>query len=80
MKAIKITKKLSSEFVRFPELKGEIGKNVEFIVLIDQSEEQNQRTDSKAACRTPGSARGLIEIADDFEKPLSDDMLEEFYK
>ena len=32
------------------------------------------------AKRTPGSARGKIAIADDFDAPLSDDLLEAFEK
>ena len=30
--------------------------------------------------RKPGSAKGKIIIADDFDAPLPDDILEEFYK
>ena len=30
--------------------------------------------------RQPGSARGLVTISDDFDAPLPDDVLENFYK
>ena len=33
---------------------------------------------SRQVNRTPGSAKGLIKISDDFEAPLSDELISEF--
>ncbi len=74
MEAIKIKKHLTSDTVCFPELRDVIGKYVEFIILIEPSEEK------RLAERTPGTAKGFIEISDDFEEPLPDDIAEEFYR
>lgn len=58
-------------------LKTMVGKDVEIIVLVESDDIKECQAKKK---REPGSAKGLIWMADDFEKPLDDDMLAEFYK
>jgi len=36
------------------------------------------RADSRSGQRTPGSARGLVRISDDFDEPLPEETLELF--
>ena len=57
--------------------KAMIGKDVETTVLVESSDIKNCQAKKK---REPGSAKGLIRMADDFVKPLDDDALAEFYK
>ncbi|MBF0099875.1 MAG: hypothetical protein HQK77_03115 [Desulfobacterales bacterium] len=76
MQAIKINKLLDSETIRIPELKAIIGKQVEIIILV----EPQSTEDRYFAKRMPGSAKGKIKISDDFNEPLDDQMIEEFYK
>ncbi|MGE0085141.1 MAG: hypothetical protein AB7S75_12050 [Desulfococcaceae bacterium] len=74
MQAIKIKKHLTSDTVCFPELRDMIGKYVEFIILVESYEEKRMPE------RTPGTAKGFIQISDDFEAPLPEAITEEFYK
>lgn len=62
-------------------------REVELIELIDITNtnddfmEQEQSKDKKTSGkRKLGQARGKIKISDDFNDPLPDDILEEFYK
>lgn len=80
MEAIKIRKHLNSETIHFPELKNFIGKDVEFIVLVKAQNAMKDSGISNFPKRTPGSAKGMIEIADDFEAPLDAELIAEFYK
>ena len=77
MEAIKIKKHIDSEILNLPVPKTMVGKNVEIIVLVESDDTQESQPKKK---RQPGSAKGLIWMADDFEKPLDDSMLAEFYK
>ncbi len=77
MEAHKIKKYIDSEILNLSIPKAMIGKNVEIIVLVESDDNQESHPKKK---REPGSAKGLIWMADDFEKPLDDDMLAEFYK
>ncbi len=74
MEAIKIKTRLESDTIRSPELRKLIGKRVEIIILED--------TEPNTALpkRQPGSAKGEIAVANDFEKPLSSEIVQEFYK
>jgi hypothetical protein len=45
--------------------------------FMEQEQSKNKKTTGK---RKPGQARGKIKISDDFNDPLPDDILEEFYK
>jgi len=77
MEALKIKKHIDSEILSLTIPKAMIGKDVEIILLVESTDTQESRPKKK---REPGSAKGLIWMADDFEKPLDDDMLAEFYK
>ncbi len=74
MEAIKIKTRLESDTIRSPELRKLIGKRVEIIIL--------EETEPNTALpkRQPGSAKGEIAVANDFEKPLSSEIVQEFYK
>ncbi len=72
MEAVRIRTRLDSESIVIPDLKPVIGRNVEIIVLIEPSEKHSGK-------RIPGSAVGKIQMADDFEAPLSEDIIQEFY-
>ena len=77
MDALKIKKHIDSEILKLSMPKSMIGKDVEIIVLVESDDIRECHAKKK---REPGSAKGLIWMADDFEKPLDDDMLAEFYK
>lgn len=74
MEAIKIKTRLESETIRSPELRKLIGKRVEIIIL---EETEPSTTLPK---RQPGSAKGEITVTNDFEKPLPDEIVQEFYR
>jgi hypothetical protein len=72
MEAVRIRTRLESESIFLPDLKPVIGRKVEIIVLIEPFEKYAHK-------RVPGSAIGKIQMADDFEAPLSEDIIQEFY-
>mgnify|MGYP005850241143 CR=1 FL=1 len=74
MEAIKIKTRLESETIRSPELRKLIGKRVEIIIL------EETEPDATLPRRLPGSAKGEIEVTDDFEKPLPNEIIQEFYR
>ena len=76
MHAIKIRKHIDSDVLYLPVPKEIIGKNAEIIVLIDP---EDALTMPKTK-RKPGSAKGFITMSDDFEAPLDDGIIGEFYK
>lgn len=78
MEAIKFKKQLNSDILNLPIPKKMIGKKAEIIVLIDADDIGEKIVKPKK--RTPGSAKGMITMAEDFEKPLEGEMLAEFYK
>jgi len=75
MQAIKIKKHIDSEILYLPVSSDIIGKNVEIIILVEPDEIAD-----KKSRRKPGSAKGMITMSDDFEAPLDDKIIEEFYK
>ena len=68
MEAVRIRTRLDSETLHIPDLRAIIGKEVEIIVLVESQAEGMPK-------RKPGSAQGLITMADDFEAPLDDEIL-----
>ena len=81
MEALRIKKRLDSDTLHITGLKGLANKDVEVIILVDSDGQQGESPFSaKLPKRTPGSARGLITIADDFHEPLDEKAAEEFYK
>ncbi len=77
MEALKIKAHIDSEVLNLPIPKTMIGKDVEIILLVESDDTREKSAKKK---RKPGSAKGMIWMADDFEEPLDDEMLAEFYK
>ncbi len=77
MEAIRIKQRIESEILHFPFFKNFIGKDVEIIVLIEADKNEGM---TKITKRVPGRAKGLITMSDDFNAPLPDEIIEEFYK
>ena len=77
MEAFKIKKHIESEVLNLPIPKELIGKEAEIIVLVESNDlpERISKPDRK-----PGSAKGMIWMSDDFEKPLDEEVSAEFYK
>ena len=75
MDALRIRTHVNSDTLHIPDLKQMIGKDVEIIVLVESPDKKVHKRN-----RTPGSAKGMITMADDFAAPLDPDVVEEFYK
>ncbi|MDM8515538.1 hypothetical protein QUF76_05005 [Desulfobacterales bacterium HSG16] len=75
--AIKIKTHIATDTLSLPIPKGMIGKDAEIIVLVKSDDILEETVKPR---RMPGSAKGMITMSDDFEKPLDDEMLAEFYK
>jgi hypothetical protein len=73
MDAFRIKKHIESEVLRLSVPKEFIGKYAEIIVLV---ESDNPSQNFSATHRRPGSAKGMIWMAEDFEKPMDDEKLE----
>ncbi len=69
MHAIKIKKHIDSDLLSLPIPKEMIGKTVEIILLVESDAVQEPSATGK---RKPGTAKGMIEMADDFQKPLDE--------
>jgi len=78
MIATRIRQRLESDVVRLPDVGPLIGKNVEIIVLEDVPSEQPAQLNPRS--RVAGSAKGLIWVADDFDAPLPDEVINEFHR
>ena len=74
MNALRIWTHIDSETLRLPDLKQVIGKDVEIIVLVEPPDSPLHKRK-----RTPGSAKGMISMSDDFAAPLPSEIVEEFY-
>jgi hypothetical protein len=74
MNALRIRTHVDSETLHLPDLKQMIGKDVEIIVLVEPPDSPIPKRK-----RTPGSAKGMISMSDDFAAPLPPDIVEEFY-
>jgi hypothetical protein len=75
MDALRIRTHVSSDTLHLPVLKQVIGKDVEIIVLVEPPDSLIRKKK-----RTPGSAKGMITMADDFAAPLPPEIVEEFYR
>ena len=73
MEAVRIKKRLDSDTIHIPDIKDMIGKEVEIVILVESDDSYSQK-------RMPGSAKGMITIADDFADPLDDNLIKDFYK
>jgi hypothetical protein len=78
MIATRIRQRLESDTIRIPNASEFIGKDVEVIVLVEPAPEDLGGDNPRK--RILGSAKGKIWIAPDFDAPLPDDLLKEFYK
>jgi hypothetical protein len=78
MQAVVIKKYLHSEVIHIPVSEDMIGKEAEIIILTESHHEPEMNP--KHQKRKPGSAKGMITVSDDFELPIDDEMLREFYK
>ena len=78
MIARRMKRHLDSDVVRLSDVEALIGKDVEIIVLEDSSTPQS--ADAGLRKRIRGSAKGKVWISPDFDKPLPDDVLSQFYK
>ena len=74
MNALRIRTRVNSDTLHIPDLKQMIGKDVEIIVLVESPDHKIHKRK-----RTPGSAKGMITMADDFAAPLAPEIVEEFY-
>jgi hypothetical protein len=74
MDALRIRTRINSDTLHIPDLKQMIGKDVEIIVLVESPDEKIHKRK-----RTPGSAKGMMTMADDFAAPLAPEIVEEFY-
>ncbi len=78
MIARRMKRHLDSDVVRLSGVEELIGKDVEIIVLEDSPAPQS--TDAGSRKRIRGSAKGKVWISPDFDKPLPDEVIGEFYK
>ncbi|WP_437850642.1 hypothetical protein WME73_30620 [Sorangium sp. So ce302] len=72
--AIRIRTQVTSELLHIPELSALAGKNVEVIIL----EEESAPRSLTPPARKLGALRGLFDVPDDFDDPLPEDMLHAF--
>lgn len=80
MEAVKIKKRLDSDTIHLPGLRHMVGKNVEIIVLLEPDISELNLYHSENKRRKPGSAKGIIIVAEDVANPLDAEMAGLFYK
>ncbi|MGK3960673.1 DUF2281 domain-containing protein [Sorangium sp. So ce118] len=72
---IRIHTQITSDTLHIPELSARVGRNVEVIIL---EEESAPRSTPTPPTRELGALRGLFEVPDDFDAPLPEGMLRAF--
>jgi hypothetical protein len=77
MIAARIIQRLNSDTIKIPDAERFIGKDVEVIVLVDSPEAPSESNVRKLIL---GSAKNKVWISPDFDAPLPDHVLKEFYK
>ena len=75
MEAFRMRRRMDSDTLHLSGLKGVANKDVEIIILVEDNGEP-----TRPQRRTPGSAKGLITLAQDFHEPLDEDVAREFYQ
>ena len=80
MNWIRVNKYLDSETINIPINSNMVGKQAEIIILIKDYPTIKSEHYEKLFIRQPGSAKGMIEITDDFQEPLDETVLKEFFK
>ncbi|WP_437660813.1 DUF2281 domain-containing protein [Sorangium sp. So ce1182] len=68
---IRIHTQITSDTLHIPELSALVGRNAEVIILEEESAPRSRPTPST---RKLGALRGLFEVPDDFDAPLSEGM------
>ena len=80
MEAYRLRTRLENGTLHISGLDGLAEEEVEVIILVDpQAREEGAPRGERRAERKPGSAKGQIEITDDFHLPLDEEALREFY-
>lgn len=81
MRALRLKKHVESDSLQLSGLEGVAGKDVEIIILVEpDGKKGGTSASSRSQKRVPGSAKGMMTMADDFQKPLDDREAMEFYK
>ena len=81
MEAIRLKKRIRSDSIQITGLGSLANRKVEVIILVEPELGGHRGVRARrAAKRKPGSAKGLIRIADDFHKPLDEDTVRSFYE
>jgi len=80
MNWIRVNKYLDSENINIPIKSNMVGKQAEIIILIKDYPKLKNENNEKPLVRLPGSAKGMITVTDDFQEPLDETVLKEFYK
>ena len=81
MEALRIRKHIDSDTLHITGLQGLADRDVEVIILVEpDGKERGSPLSASVPKRTPGSAKGLIRMADDFQEPLDDEAAQDFYK
>ena len=81
MEALRIRKHIESGTLHITGLQGLADREVEVIILVEpDGAEPGAPLPASVPRRTPGSAKGLIKMSDDFQEPLGDEAAQDFYQ
>jgi len=81
MEAYRLRKRVENGTLHISGLDGLAGEEVEVIILVEpEPQKEGASRQGKGAERKPGSAKGQIQITDDFHLPLDEKALREFYE
>ncbi|WP_437303289.1 DUF2281 domain-containing protein [Sorangium sp. So ce388] len=72
---IRIHTQITSDTLQIPELSALVGRNAELIILEEESAPRSRPT---PPTRKLGALRGLFQVRDDFDAPLSADVQRAF--
>ena len=79
MEALRIRKRIESGTLHITGLQDLADKDVEVIILVEPDRKETEHPlPTSVPKRTPGSAKGLIKMADDFQAPLGDEAAQDF--
>jgi hypothetical protein len=81
MEAYRLRERVKNGRLHITGLDGLRDEEVEVIILVETPEESRLPGEAtQPAARKPGSAKGQIQVADDFQAPLDEDTLRDFYE
>ena len=81
MEALRIRKRIESGTLHITGLQDLGDKDVEVIILVEPDRKETEHPlPTGVPKRAPGSAKGLIKMADDFQAPLDDEAAQDFYR